>query len=50
MLEDTVADYVIEESKEDEGRTATSIIDILTELGRQKGFEVEARKDYGADL
>src|SRR5919108_709845 len=49
MLEDMAAGSIIEESKkdDDDGRTA-SIIDILMELGRQKGFEVEARRDYGA--
>jgi hypothetical protein len=49
MLEDMAAGSIIEESKkdDDDGRTA-SIIDVLIELGRQKGFEVEARRDYGA--
>jgi hypothetical protein len=44
MLQDMGADAVIEEK---DGKTV-SIIDILTELGTQKGFEVEAGKDYGA--
>jgi hypothetical protein len=48
MFEDMAAGSVIEESKEDDdGRTA-SIIDVLMKLGRQKEFEVEARRDYGA--
>lgn len=44
MLHDTAADSVIERK---DGRTA-STVDVLMELGRQKGFEVEAGKDYGA--
>jgi hypothetical protein len=47
MFEDIAAGSAIEKSKENDGRTA-SIIDVLMELERQKGFEVEAPKDYGA--
>jgi hypothetical protein len=35
------------EEKERNGKIA-SIIEVLMELGRQKGFEVEARRDHGA--
>ena len=43
MLQDMSAEPVIEEKH---GKAA-SIIDILREIGRQKGFEVKASKDYG---
>jgi len=42
MLDDMAAGSVIEESKEDDGKkTAASIIQVLMEIGKQKGFEVE---------
>ena len=39
---------VIEETDRDSAKKIASTIDVLMELGRQKGFEVEAGKDYGA--
>jgi hypothetical protein len=45
MLQDMSAEPVIEEKH---GKAA-SIIDILTEIGRQKGFEVKASKIMVSD-
>lgn len=46
MLED-MADTgsVIEEKDSDSAKKIASTIEVLMELGRQKGFEVEAGKD-----
>src|ERR671922_2359710 len=49
MLQDmAVNGSVIEETDRDSAKKIASTIDVLMELGRQKGFEVEAGKDYGA--
>jgi hypothetical protein len=49
MLDD-MADIgsVIEEENSDSAKKISSTIEVLMELGRQKGFEVQAGKDYGA--
>ena len=39
---------VIDEKKSDSAKKIASTIEVLMELGGQKGFEVEAGKDYGA--
>ena len=51
MLQDMAAtDSVIDEKDSDSAaaKKIASTIQVLMELGRQKGFEVEAGKDYGA--
>jgi hypothetical protein len=50
MLEDMVADTgsIMEEKDSDSAKKIASTIQVLMELGRQRGFEVEAGKDYGA--
>jgi hypothetical protein len=53
MLHDMAAggSFTIEEEEKEDSESAKKIastIEVLMELGRQKGFEVEAGKDYGA--
>ncbi len=48
MLQDVAADSIIEEEDRDSAKKIASTIEVLIGLGRQKGFEVEAGKDYGA--
>ena len=50
MLQDMAAtDSVIDEKDSDSAKKIASTIEVLMELGRQRGFEVEAGKDYGAE-
>jgi hypothetical protein len=50
MLQDMAAEGSIVEEKDSDSaaKKIASKIEVLMELGRQKGFEVEAGKDYGA--
>jgi hypothetical protein len=51
MLQDMAAapdSFVAEEKDGKSAKKIASTIEVLMELGRQKGFEVEADKDYGA--
>lgn len=51
MLQDMAATgSVIDEEKDSNSaaKKIASTIEVLMDLGRQKGFEVEAGKDYGA--
>ena len=50
MLQDMAAEGSIVEEKDSDSaaKKIASTIQVLMELGRQKGFEVEAGKDYGA--
>nr|MDQ3852843.1 hypothetical protein [Thermoproteota archaeon] len=49
MLQDMAATgSVLDEKDSDSAKKIASTIEVLMELGRQKGFEVEAGKDYGA--
>jgi hypothetical protein len=50
MLQDMAATgSVIDEKDSDSAKKIASTIEVLMELGRQKGFEVEAGKDYDAE-
>jgi hypothetical protein len=42
------AGCIVDEKDSDGAKEIASIIEVIMELGRQKGFEVEAGKDYGA--
>src|SRR5919109_1072593 len=50
MLQDMAApdSFVAEEKDGESAKKIASTIEVLMELGRQKGFDVEADKDYGA--
>jgi hypothetical protein len=49
MLQDMAATGSIVDEKDSDGaKKIASIIEVMMELGRQKGFEVEAGRDYGA--
>jgi hypothetical protein len=49
MLQDMAATgSIVDENDSDSAKKIASTIEVLMELGRQKGFEVEAGKDYGA--
>jgi hypothetical protein len=51
MLQDMAAapdSFVAEEKGGESAKKIASTIEVLMELGRQKGFDVEADKDYGA--
>ena len=50
MLQDMAApdSFVAEEKDSESAKKIVSTIEVLMELGRQKGFDVEADKDYGA--
>jgi hypothetical protein len=49
MLQDMAATgSIVDEKDSDSAKKIASTIEVLMELGRQKGFEIEAGKDYGA--
>jgi hypothetical protein len=49
MLQDmAAAGSIVDEKDSDGAKKIASIIEVMMELGRHKGFEVGTGKDYGA--